>query len=285
MITVKLIGGLGNQLFQIYTTIDYALTHGIPFRFPDFQQLGTGANDVVIRYTYWNSFLEQLKRYTIPILGVSKPFKYIHEAGFGFKALPAPTQTQDYTALIGYFQSYRYFDKNAERISRLIGINYKQQLVQQKCNDIDFSRTICMHFRVGDYKKYPHMYPILDYQYYHNSLHYICNNSNTDITTVLYSCEDDNIDDIACILDQLYVEFPLLTFKRVDTSFADWEQMLVFSLCKYIIIANSSFSWWGAYLNTMPNNIICYPSMWFKTEANLDASTMCPPQWIKIANC
>ena len=63
----------------------------------------------------------------------------------------------------------------------------------------------------------------------------------------------------------------------------DWQQMLVMSCCHHNIIANSSFSWWGAYLNKNIRKIVCYPSKWFgpKTQHH-DTSDLCPEEWTKI---
>ena len=61
MISCKLCGGLGNQLFQIFTTIAYALKYTKPFFFLNNHQLGNGSNGSTIRYTYWETFLTALK--------------------------------------------------------------------------------------------------------------------------------------------------------------------------------------------------------------------------------
>ena len=61
MITCKICGGLGNQLFQIFTTISYAIQNSIPFFFLNNYQLGNGENGSTIRYTYWTTFLSSLK--------------------------------------------------------------------------------------------------------------------------------------------------------------------------------------------------------------------------------
>ena len=58
--------------------------------------------------------------------------------------------------------------------------------------------------------------------------------------------------------------------------------MLYMSLCRHNIIANSSFSWWGAYFNSNKEKIVCYPSVWFGN--NMDTRDLCPETWIKM-NC
>ena len=72
------------------------------------------------------------------------------------------------------------------------------------------------------------------------------------------------------------------TFERGDNTLADWEQMLYMSLCSHNIIANSSFSWWGAGFNSNKEKIVCYPSVWFGPTIGHNTSDLCPSVWNKI---
>ena len=77
--------------------------------------------------------------------------------------------------------------------------------------------------------------------------------------------------------------FPDLKFEKIDDSIEDWEQVIIMSLCEHNIIANSSFSWWGAYFNKNINKIVCYPDKWFGPKGpHNQTKDLCPDSWNKI---
>jgi hypothetical protein len=68
----------------------------------------------------------------------------------------------------------------------------------------------------------------------------------------------------------------------ISLDLEDWEQLLMMSSCGHNIIANSTFSWWGAYLNSNPDKIVCYPETWFGPKAQHDTLDLFPEDWIKV---
>jgi len=290
MISCKLCGGLGNQLFQIFTTISYAFNYSKPFFFLNNHQLGNGSNGSTIRYTYWETFLISLNPFLKNMNEIPK-LLFIIEKDFVYQELPENLEKKYGTLLVGYFQSPKYFNKYKESISRLLKIDSKKMSVKNKVLiNFDKIHSISIHFRFGDYKKYPNVYKLLTKEYYTNALNFIVNGleqrkTNIEIqkdNIVLYFCENDSILEVEEIINSLKNTFQYIKFIRANLDLEDWEQMLLMSLCQHNIIANSTFSWWGAYLNSNSNKIVCYPEQWFSPEANKDTSDLFLEDWVKI---
>jgi hypothetical protein len=138
-----------------------------------------------------------------------------------------------------------------------------------------------MHFRRGDYKKAEHMHPLLKANYYEKTLQHL---SLFEIETVLYFCEEEDLEEVEEMIEQLkQTELgKYVIFKRADPKLDDWEQMLLMSACRVNIIANSTFSWWGAYLNSNREKTVLYPSIWFGPTIKHDIKDLFPPSWTKI---
>jgi hypothetical protein len=281
MITCNLMGGLGNQLFQIFATISYAMKTRNKFKFLNVPSLG-GEDSTTFRYTYWNSLLNRLKIFLMD--NYPQPMQVIREKNFTYNELP-PSCEQD-TIIVGYFQSYKYFQENYDTIYKLLNMdNIKATLRDKVClNSLQSENIISMHFRIGDYKKIQHIHPIMKKEYYYRCLKFIRTTCSPNVKfTIMYFCEDVDIEDVNNIVDYLKNEFKEYDFIRGDNKLADWEQMMLMSCCHHNIIANSSFSWWGAYFNSSPDKIVCYPSVWFGPALSHNTKDLCPPEWVKIS--
>jgi len=276
MITCDLKGGLGNQLFQIFTVIGYSLKHKIKFILPD----NLKSN---YRSTYWDSFLLNLKFFTKEYSSINflNCIKY-NEQDFQYNEIPYINNNIE---LRGYFQSYKYFDNYFFDIIKFIKLNNIINNTKEKYLNYFENDTISMHFRLGDYKKLQDYHPILQYEYYEYSLEKIINNTNKDNYDVLYFYEKDDVDDICLIINKLKERFINLNFTSIDTNIVDWEQMLLMSLCNHNIIANSTFSWWGTYIGYKlnENKIVCYPSKWFGPAlSHYNLNDLFPNKWNNI---
>ena len=280
MITCNLMGGLGNQLFQIFATISYAIKSKNKFVFLSQETLGGGST--TIRYTFWNTFFSNLKTFLVKDLPVVRVMK---ETGFVYNELRVSEMINQNIMLYGYFQSYKYFQSNYSTICRLIGLGKMKVALLEKLNieNHELNDTVSMHFRIGDYKKIQDYHPLATYEYYERALGFIQNLKKDINFEIQYFCEDIDIEDVLLIINKLVIQFPSYKFVRGEKTLKDWEQMLLMSCCRHNIIANSSFSWWSAYFNFYTDKIVCYPSVWFGSKTNNDMSDLCPPEWNKIA--
>jgi hypothetical protein len=216
-----------------------------------------------------------------------------NEQGFPFKELPQDILSYNNLTIIvrGYFQSYKYFQENYDIICRMLNIHEKRLDILEEVVDRFHSmhfleKSISMHFRLGDYKNIPDYHPIMPVEYYKNALQYI--KSKLDYTpNVLYFCEDDDVESVNETIQLLKNEFPTIEFERGTNALDDWQQMLLMSCCNHNIIANSSFSWWGAYMNSYSDKVVCYPALWFGQTMHehhgfKDTQDLFPEKWIKI---
>ena len=114
-----------------------------------------------------------------------------------------------------------------------------------------------MHFRLGDYKAIQHYHPIMNDKYYIDALTAILDKNQE--YNILYFCESEDNEEIMKRIEIINSNFNNLKFIKISDDIPDWEQIIIMSLCNHNIIANSSFSWWGAYFNSHENKIVCYP--------------------------
>ena len=270
MISVYLQGGLGNQLFQICAAIAYAMEHREKLVFPAFKADGS------IRPTYWDTILKRLKEGIEPALNCETIPK-VFEEGFHYTPIPVKPNSM----LVGYFQSYKYFDLHFEAIYKKLNFKMEQEIVRNKY--LTLTETISLHFRIGDYTNLQLHHNILKDQYYIGAIQEILKRTRKNNWNIIYFCEEKDNIPVKQRMRRIKKKFPELNFYKAEDNMQDWEQLLLMSCSDHHIIANSAFSWWAAYLNQTPNKWVCYPKTWFGA-ANYDKKTtdLCPPSWISI---
>lgn len=275
MHTIVLEGGLGNQLFMIFAVLGHALKYNIPFYFED-----TDIRQGSRRKTYWDSFFEPLTKF---IKKENPQGSYVYrEPVFHYNEIP-PFPGEVHVKLIGYFQSYKYFHENKSTIFKLMNLEKFKKQVREKIVGVkNWNTTVSMHFRRGDYKTIQQYHPVLPIEYYKHALTSLQYNNKVS-WTILYFCEDEDVDSVTETVSELSRTFPLMTFQRREGVTEDWEEIIAMSLCRHNIIANSSFSYFGAYLNTREDVQVYFPSVWLGPAlSSKDTKDMCPPNWIKV---
>jgi hypothetical protein len=267
-------GGLGNQLFQIFAMISHALENDLSIIFP----YNENSNGFTERKVYWNSFLSSINyliKSDIPQMD------FMREKGFEYNKI-VKVFGKD-IMLYGYYQSYKYFEDKYDIICNMIELEKKRNFVKTKYKQYDLNNSISLHFRIGDYIHIQDKHPILDISYYENALNEVVNNF-PNVKKIYWFTEKKDFIEARNIIIELSSKFKNLTIMYIKNIEEDWEEMLLMSLCTHNIIANSTFSWWGAYFNDNPKKMVCYPSKWFGPALFHQTYDLFPPTWTKI-NC
>ena len=316
MITTNIMGGLGNQMFQIFNAISYAIDNCTSFVFPDTETLYAGEN-TTLRHAYWDTIFHTLKPYLQNENDIKHDIKIYENYDSSFIELPSIDYLNNYLAekrnvpltelppnnltkihLTGYFQSHKYFQHNYNKIINLLQINEIKKNVLDTVsleNDLSYllKNSISLHFRIGDYIKYTNSHIILSDEYYANAIKTIIeldnneNKNNEKQYNIIYFCETVDVNTVCKRIENIqkllrgYNIYNCIFYKS-PVVLTDWQELLFMSMCSHNIIANSTFSWWGAYLNENPNKIVCYSSVYYSKNYNKKVDDMFPENWIKI---
>ena len=293
MITVLINGGLGNQLFQVFAALAAAIRNGDTCYF-----LYTTRDASGKRATYWNTLLHSLTPMTVLSTQANvKRFMQLpvyQEPAFRYNKLPGKTaMNATPLKLVGYFQSDKYFADVRDEMYDKLQLREQQQHIRAMFTESSWfssdagTATVAMHFRIGDYAHIQEAHPVLSLEYYKQALKHIVDRApGTDRINVLIFGEARDNAVIVDHMQQLRAD-PAFSarcrFHKVPDMIEDWKQMLLMSVCDNNIIANSTFSWWGAYLNQNPDKVVCYPSTWFGPALQKhDTRDLFPAEWVKI---
>lgn len=289
MITVKLVGGLGNQLFGYY----FGQSLGVDVRYDvSDQALGLSTQSVSIKElnlkgdfgvfenrisTLFGNKPRLLKRIVRKLGAVLKRTllqKYTYESNvIGFDS-HFPTRHLKLRYIKGYFQSYKYFQKAVDLKPELSKVELKNpsQWFKVMETEIRMANPLVIHIRRGDYLRYSEDYGLLSEDYYLKAIELAERSSNEKSKIWLFS---DSFELVQENMPHLMSLSPRVILPPEGIS--DAEVLVLMSLCKKIVIANSTFSWWAATLNTK-NKVVVSPNKWFKGMQ--DPSNLIPNNWL-----
>lgn len=248
MVYCKLMGRLGNQVFQISCTIAYAKKHNMPYWIPRKSMAEH------IWPAFFKHFPDEPKE--------NPPRKYIEykEKNHYYEEIPFYNNV----CLNGFFQSDKYFADYRQDILNAFQIPYKR-----------LDGFVSIHVRRGDYTQFADKHPPVTYEYISDAVKHFLDLGLSSFVV----CSDD-------ILWCKRNFKPLELFGAVFSYSAGHEpieDLAMMSCCEHNIIANSSFSWWSAWLNQNPDKIVIAPRIWFgKGNSNLSDVDIVPENWIRL---
>ena len=294
MIVVKLSGGLGNQLFQYSLGRYLSLKYNTELKF-DVQfdanslnfsarslglskfniTLNIASKEEILKYKFFRTgYLSRIERKLIQFfpsinkkIFVEKPFEIFNKELF----------TRD-CYVLGYWQSEYYFRSIENVIRNDLQINFELGDVNKDIfNEISNSESVSIHIRRGDYitiNGNSKIYSLCSLEYYNDAIAFLKSKFGS---SVFYIFSDD----IAWAKEIFLGDI----FKIIDNNLENPHvDLFLMSLCKHNIIANSSFSWWAAWLNCNKNKVIVSPREWYvdKSLNKKAISSLILENWVLI---
>jgi hypothetical protein len=304
MIISRLTGGLGNQMFQYAAGMALAEKHGTALKL-DIGWFGTNPTQApTMRYALHclnvleqfatqeeidrlvgqrGGFCESLVRKGASLLrmhGLSKVLQpvvgHLHNQET-FKFYPGFCDQPDNTYLSGVFQSEGFFAPVADQLRLQFTFRYPPPPeVAELASEIRGTEAVSVHFRRGDYAssaKYHKELGLLQMSYYHDALSLLRKKLGF-FKMFIFS------DDIETIERKFVPDAPR-TYVKCVRSGNSYDELRLMALCRYNIIANSTFSWWAAWLNANPSKIVIAPDPFFH-GFGLAGPDIVPRSWIKL---
>jgi hypothetical protein len=292
VIITHLIGGLGNQMFQYAIGRALSLTRRVPLRLDtrDFagyalhngyelervfnisaQRASAADTRRVMGWRASPMVLRALRRKRLALLRGSR---IVIEPGFNY--WPSIVNVPDDCYLQGYWQSENYFRDCAPAIRADFSFKIPPDPRNRElAGRIGQCNAVSLHVRRGDYAHNPATqatHGLCPPDYYRQAISHITGRVAQPVFFVFS-------DDVAWAKKNIVIEYPCLYVDHNRDS-ESYNDMRLMTLCRHHIIANSSFSWWGAWLNAKPDKIVVAPKKWFAHDA--DVSDLFPADWMTL---
>lgn len=247
-------GHLSNQIFQFAILKELFFRKGYEFFFPE----------NALQRTHFHLFrCFQLRTDYLKSVD-TKTFKKFKEPHFHFD--PGIFEVEDNTVLEGFFQSEKYFEKcREELLKELIFHPYIYNEAVLAWGSLPRESFVSVHVRRTGYLGLSHKYKILAMDYYTRAMCLFPNSLFLIFSDDIEWCKDNFLGD-------------RILFSENRSGYVD---MCLMTMCDHHIIANSTFSWWGAYLNKKSSKKVVVPAKWF-SDPGFDEKDLIPNQWIRI---
>jgi hypothetical protein len=255
VLTVSLLGGLGNLMFQTAAIHSLAIDSG--------DDVVCDSSNVVKIHNHLDTYKTNILRNVS--YGPTITNTQYNEPYFHYNKIPY----SEGLGISGYFQSEKYFQHNREKILDLFSVDdVNGEYINKKYCNVLRNDTCSIHIRRGDYLGLSHIHPPCSLDYYLEAIKQLPEGT----VFLVFS------DDLDWCKENLNFSH-LIHFVEGNT---DYQDMWLMSLCDNNIIANSSFSWWGAWLNQNPNKKVIAPKVWFGPSVQHNTQDLIPETWITI---
>jgi glycosyl transferase family 11 len=281
-VTVRLFGGLGNQLFQYAVGMALAERQSCQLILDSRETDAKGAHwkyalsHFNIRATQGDSTnLPPTRRSSIPYSlwrYFGKNPKFTRETHLGFNKDILGMGADTY--LHGYFQSEKYFTEFSDQLRQDLSFKTPPSDENKRwIKTINSCNSVSLHVRRGDYMAAGGAYAVCDQNYYKRAINHIATNY-PDPEIFVFS------DDPEWAKQNMDLGYKT-RFSDHNDAAHHYEDMRLISHCTHNITANSTFSWWGSWLNPNPEKIVVAPENWFgkQTMSNPD---IIPETWIRL---
>ena len=273
MVVTKLIGGLGNQMFQYAAGRSLALRQNSDFfidrkSFDSYKLHEYGLHNFdLVANDYKSKYFNLISKRNLEAY-VEKTFTF--DRGV--------LELKDPVFLDGYWQSEKYFNDYSVQIRNDFIIKTKPNSYNQAiAENVKKSTSVSIHVRRGDYVSNPdanRFHGTCSLDYYKKSIEYICDVVKKPVEFFIFS------DDTEWAKENLNIQGLKHHFVSNSAS-TNYEDLRLMALCKHNIVANSTFSWWGAWLNSFEGKEVVAPSRWFADDTLSDRDLI-PTSWVRI---
>ncbi len=297
MVTIWIGGGLGNQMFMcayalalqkrgykvaldVETFFDFEQNKKLKTKRTLIRENGLSNFNIkfpfmvpsqgITKYVMGKEKIELFEKITKK-LGIYRSYDWSTDGKYSDKYLREMMTVNKNAYVKGYFQSEKFFKRYKKDIYEMFSlkeeVSFPEELLSKRNMELPL---VSLHFRRTDYKYENELY-ILDLEYYKNAIRFLTGKIGK-FDICIFS------DDYDWVKKNFRMEGYNILYPCDYKEYKNYEEMILMSKCEHNIIANSTFSWWGAWLNRNKDKIVIAPKKWMKSKKY----AIIPKGWVRL---